>query len=76
VDEAVPTFERDIRPLFRASDVRAMLSFFDLSSCEDVRRHAAQIYERLDLGSMPCDGLWPPEHVELFQRWIETGMAA
>jgi hypothetical protein len=74
--ESIPTFERDIRPLFRASDVRAMRSFFDLTSWDDVRRHAAQIYERLDTGSMPCDGLWPAERVKLFQRWIDTGMAA
>jgi uncharacterized protein len=25
-------------------------------------------------GSMPCDGEWTEEQVELFQRWTETGM--
>jgi hypothetical protein len=23
---------------------------------------------------MPCDGEWPDEQVERFQRWTETGM--
>jgi hypothetical protein len=22
---------------------------------------------------MPCDGEWPSEEVDLFERWIETG---
>jgi hypothetical protein len=76
VDAPPPTFERDIRPLFRPADVRAMISFFDLTSFEDVRGHATEIHERLDTGSMPCDTLWPPEQVELFRRWMESGMAA
>ena len=65
------SFERDVRPLFRADDVEAMSFAFNLSSYEDVRANAELIYERLADGSMPCDGEWPPENVERFRRWID-----
>ena len=68
-----PSFERDIRPLFRPDDVDAMSFAFDLTSYEDVRTSAEDIYERLADGSMPCDTRWPPERVELFRRWIDAG---
>ena len=68
------SFERDIRPLFRPSDVDEMSFAFDLSSYEDVRENAEPIYERLADGSMPCDGEWPPEDVERFRRWIDGGL--
>jgi hypothetical protein len=48
---------------------------FDLWSHRDVSAHAAHILERLDRGTMPCDGAWPKEKVDLFRRWIESGMA-
>lgn len=68
-----PSFERDIRPLFRSKDVESMSAAFDLSSYEDVRTHADQIYQRVADGSMPCDGAWPPEQVERFRGWIDAG---
>lgn len=68
-----PSFERDIRPLFRSKDVEAMSGAFDLSSYEDVRTNAEQIYERLANGSMPCDGAWPPDQVERFRGWVDAG---
>ena len=68
-----PGFERDIRPLFRPEDVDAMSFAFDLSSYEDVRSAAEDIYGRLADGTMPCDSRWPAEHVELFRRWIDAG---
>jgi hypothetical protein len=73
VDEPV-SFERDVKPLFRSVDCESMAWAFDLSSYNDVKDHAAAILERLREGSMPCDGEWPEEHVERFQRWTETGM--
>ena len=56
-------FELDIRPLFRDSpDVDSLQGCgLDLSSYEDVRTRAAEIYASLEDGSMPCDGPWPPE---------------
>ena len=38
------------------------------------KENATAILERLRDGSMPCDGEWPEEQVERFQRWTETGM--
>jgi len=72
-DEMV-RFEQDIKPLFRPVDYESMAWAFDLSSYDEVKDHAAAILERLREGSMPCDGEWPEEQVEQFQRWTETGM--
>ena len=47
---------------------------FDLWSCDDVRAHAAEILRRLEDGSMPCDRGWPADRVEVFRRWVDTGM--
>jgi hypothetical protein len=69
-------FERDIRPLFRPKDIARMKFKFDLSSCDDVRRHSRAILHRLSNGSMPCDGAWPPEQVALFQEWVDEGCPA
>jgi hypothetical protein len=68
-------FETDIRPLFRDSDIRSMEFAFDLGSYDDVRANAGPILARLRDGDMPCDGGWPSEQVDLFARWVQTGMA-
>jgi hypothetical protein len=69
------SFERDIRPLFRQKDINAMKSFggFDLSSHSDVSEYADLILERLEAGTMPCDGAWPNEDVSKFQQWVAGG---
>ena len=67
------TFAQDIRPLFRDRDVRSMSFAFDLSSYEDVRTNAEEIYARLTDGSMPCDGNWPAEDVARFRAWVDSG---
>ncbi len=46
---------------------------FDLWSYDDVSRHADAILAQLRAGTMPCDGAWPPENVDVFERWVETG---
>jgi hypothetical protein len=66
-------FARDIRPLFNDRDVRSMSSHFDLSSYDDVRANADQIYERLTDGTMPCYGAWPEENVQRFRTWMDSG---
>ena len=71
--EGAVSFAADIRPLFREKDVRSMTRHFDLTSFEDVSTVADRILGRLRAGSMPCDGEWPSEQVDLFERWIETG---
>jgi hypothetical protein len=68
-----PSFTTHIKPLFRATDRESMRSAFDLWSHEDVSRHADAILARLRDGTMPCDGAWPPESVEVFQRWLAAG---
>lgn len=67
------SFETDIRTLFRDDDVDAMSWAFDLGSYDDVRANAETIYERLADGSMPCDGPWPDERLQLFRDWIDAG---
>ena len=71
------SFAQDIRPLFRETDVEEMMDVagFDLSRYEDVRERAQDIYERLDEGSMPCDGAWPADQVAQFKQWMDGGMA-
>jgi hypothetical protein len=71
-----PSFERDIRPLFRELDREEMNYVFDLWSYNDVRTHAENILDRLSDGSMPCDGEWPEEQIDLFRRWMDAGMPA
>ena len=68
------SFEQDIKPLFRPMDHESMAWAFDLASYAEVKENATAILERLRDGSMPCDGEWPEEQVERFQRWTETGM--
>jgi truncated hemoglobin YjbI len=67
-------FAQHIRPLFRAMDRQSMKWDLDLWSYQDVKSHAAGILQRLQNGSMPCDGAWSHEKVETFQRWVESGM--
>ena len=66
-------FAQHIQPLFRDRDRRSMSFAFDLSSHADVSAHAEHILERLRSGTMPCDGPWPVERVDLFDRWIQAG---
>lgn len=58
----------------RAARDRQSMSFaFDLWSRSDVTAHAADILQRLQDGSMPCDGAWALQKVEVFKRWTESG---
>jgi hypothetical protein len=73
VSADAPSFEADIKPLFREGDRRSMEFAFDLWSYDDVAENADAILGRLRNGSMPCDGAWPEEQVERFAGWIEAG---
>ena len=70
------SFAQDIRPLFREEDIDQMkdIADFDLSSYEDVRTHAANIYARVADGSMPCTDTWSKEQVARFKQWMDEGM--
>ena len=73
-DESIK-FTPHIKALFRKMDRESMSFIFDLWSHRDVSTHATEILKRLENGTMPCDGAWPPEKVGLFRRWIDSGMA-
>lgn len=68
------SFVADIKGLFRAvPDRSSMLFRLDLHKFEDVRDWAEHILERLEDGSMPCDGTWPPGQIAKFKQWIAEG---
>ena len=68
-----PSFATDIKTLFRPLDRESMKVHFDLWSYEDVSRHAQAILDRLQKGTMPCDGAWSSEKVDVFHRWVSAG---
>jgi hypothetical protein len=70
------SFERDIKPLFRANDRDSMTAVFDLFDYGDVAEQADDIAGALRSGQMPCDGPWPESQVETLQQWIDAGMPA
>jgi hypothetical protein len=75
------SFQEDIRPLFTDRDIHAMSKAFDLASHDDVKTHAAIIYDRIrGIGGavMPPppprgEGPWPQTRIELFARWMADG---
>jgi len=75
------SFQTDIRPLFTERDIHAMSKAFDLGSYDDVKAHAANIYDRIrGIGGavMPPppprgEGPWPQSRIELFARWMSDG---
>jgi hypothetical protein len=70
------SFAQDIKPLFREGDRESMKWAFDLSSYDDVAANSDAILGKLRDGTMPCDGAWPEEQIDLFQRWVDAGMPA
>jgi CDGSH-type Zn-finger protein/truncated hemoglobin YjbI len=75
-EDAPLGFEEHIKPMFRERDRKSMKFAFDLWSHDDVSQHADGILKRLEDGSMPCDGAWPPERVAVFRRWLQEGKPA
>jgi hypothetical protein len=73
-DEPI-SFDKQIKPLFRARDQQSMKFAFDLWSYDDVKPNAQAVLERLDKGTMPGDGAWPGEQVTAFIRWLQSGMS-
>jgi len=75
-DAQTASFARDIKPLFRERDRESMKGQFDLWSYDDVRGNSERILGVLKDGAMPCDGAWPADQVDLFERWTQSGMNA
>jgi hypothetical protein len=75
------SFQADIRPLFTDRDIQGMSKAFNLASYEDVKKHAAAIYDRIrGIGGavMPPppprgEGQWDQSKVELFAKWMAEG---
>jgi len=67
------SYAAQVKPLFRESDRDSMSFAFDLWSYDDVSENADVILRRLNAGTMPCDGAWPRERVEVFETWVRTG---
>jgi len=75
------SFQVDIRPLFTERDVQAMSKAFSLGSYDDVKMHAAIIYDRIrGIGGavMPPspprgEGPWPQSRFDLFAKWMADG---
>jgi hypothetical protein len=73
MSDSALSFERDVKPLFRESDRTAMSKAFDLWSATDVAAHGDAIVAQLRAGSMPCDGRWPAERVDVVSKWLAGG---
>jgi hypothetical protein len=75
------SYQADIRPLFTQRDIHAMSKAFDLASYDDVRAHAAAIFDRIrGIGGavMPPpppmgEGPWPQSRIDLFGKWMMDG---
>ena len=72
------SFAADIRPLFTDVDVEHMQNYgIDLSSHDDVKRHAASILSTVTGGTMPPPGegreRWSAQMCETFRQWMEQG---
>ena len=75
------SFHADILPLFTERDIQGMIKGFNLASYDDVKAHAAAIYDRIrGIGGalMPPppprgEGPWPQARIELFAKWMSDG---
>jgi hypothetical protein len=75
------SLKADIRPLFSDQDINAMSKAFNLASYDDVKTHAAVIYDRIrGVGGavMPPppprgEGPWPQFRIDLFAKWMSDG---
>ena len=72
----MPSFNSDIRPLFRDTDIEEMQFAFNLGEYDDVKANAADIYAHLEEGSMPCDEPWPQEKGRPLPRVDGGGLPA
>lgn len=75
MDNPPPSFEADVKPLFRDRDREAMTFMFDLWDHGDVMANAGSILASLSSGEMPCDDTWSKDQVALFKAWMDGGCA-
>ena len=75
------SFEADILPLFTQRDIQGMSKAFNLASYDDVKAHAAAIFDRIcGIGGavMPPpppkgEGPWAQSRIDLFAKWVADG---
>jgi hypothetical protein len=75
------SFQTDIGPLFTERDIQGMMKGFNLASHDEVKAHAAAIYDRIrGIGGavMPPpppsgEGPWPQSRIDLFAKWVADG---
>jgi hypothetical protein len=75
------SFQADIRPLFTERDIQGMIKGFNLASYDEVKAHAAAIYDRIrGIGGavMPPppprgEGPWLQSRIDLFAKWVADG---
>ena len=75
------SFQADIRPLFTERDIQGMMKGFNLASYDEVKAHAAAIYDRIrGIGGavMPPspprgESPWPQSRIDLFAKWVADG---
>jgi hypothetical protein len=75
------SFATDIRPLFTQRDIQGMSKAFNLANYDEVKAHAAAIFDRIrGIGGavMPPpppkgEGPWAQSHIDLFAKWVADG---
>lgn len=76
--EKTVSFENDIKPLFTDTDRNHMSFLFDLSSYDDVKNNADDIFDAVSKGRMPPlpprdNGPWSQDKIDKFKAWIDGG---
>jgi hypothetical protein len=70
------SYQKDIRPLFRQSDISCMsrhgVSLGD-SQWMCIPSNAQRVYQKVAAGEMPPDGPWSADKVDVMKRWIDAG---
>jgi tyrosinase len=75
MDSSALSYEKDIRPLFTATDQAHMSFMFDLWSYEEVKSNATEIYDAVSNQTMPPppEGPWSQAQVDTFKNWMDDG---
>jgi hypothetical protein len=72
-NDGAPTFEGDIKSLFRERDRARCLTSSTSGPFDDVKANADAILAAVRTSSMPCDTPWSTEKVDLLERWVDSG---
>jgi hypothetical protein len=75
---AVVGFQKDILPMYTATDIAHMKFFCDLSKKDDNQKNAQDILQRLKgqggaVMPPPPSKPWTKQQIALYQSWIDGG---